>query len=66
MDTLPAFLYKRYIPVSREDWDMYSDMFGMPKELGRDCWELMMYSKRYIGEDEFTVERCEVDVSYED
>lgn len=47
MDTLPAFLYKRYIPVSREDWDVYRDMFGMPKELGRDCWELMMYSKGY-------------------
>lgn len=58
---LPAFCYKRFIPIERTDWDYYRDWWGMPFELGRDPWELMMYSGGLIMEDNFRVERCEVD-----
>lgn len=58
INMMTAFCYKRYLPTCRPDWDYFRDMFGMPAELGRDQWELMMYSKGVINEDRLTVERC--------
>ena len=57
LNLLPAFLYKRFLPPSRPDWDVYMEMFGMPKELGHDPWELMLYAEGRVNEDEFTVKR---------
>lgn len=61
INRMTAFLYKRLMPTSRPDWDYYMEMFGMPKELGHDPWELMMYSKGNIHEDDLRVERCSLD-----
>lgn len=57
---LPALLYKRYLPISRPEWPMYMEASGMPFELGRDQWELMMYTHGKVAEDKFTMERCEL------
>lgn len=57
---LPALLYKRYVPTSRPEWPFYMETYGMPFELGRDQWELMMYSHGRVHEDYFEMERCEV------
>lgn len=59
INMLPSFLYKRYIPIDREDWQYYYyTLFNVPRELGQDQWEYMIYSKGLINEDRFTVERC--------
>lgn len=57
---VPAFLYKRFLPSSRPDWDVYMERFGMPKELGRDPWELMLYAEGRVNEDDFTVKRLNI------
>jgi len=60
VNMLTAFLYKRFIPMNRVDWQERYAQFGVPKELGQDQWEFMIYSKGAVNEDDLRVKRCEL------
>lgn len=55
---LPAFYYKRYVPVNREDWEWHARRLNMDLDKERDSWDMMIAAKGMIHEDRFTVEAC--------
>ena len=56
---LPAFLYTRFIPLDRSDWQYHYGKVGMQNH--QDQWEFMVRMKGRCMEDPITVERCELD-----
>ncbi len=57
---LPAFYYTRYIPPQRVDWDYYARRKGIDPDKEHDPWEMMIAYQGRCMEDQFLVEKCEI------